>query len=110
MATLRNLRNLIMAGIDETHVEKICQYLQNEKAVASSRLFPYRFYTAFDILSEVREFKAKGFHMPTDKTKKATFYHLLIAKFLPLIVFVDKLRSRQAHWIFSVSIVTDLSL
>lgn len=61
LATIRNLRNMLMAGIDAAHVAKVCNYIKNEKAVAGSKMFPYRFFTAFDVLAEVKEFMAKDF-------------------------------------------------
>jgi hypothetical protein len=50
MAAIRNLRNLVLSGIDDAHVNKVCQFITNEKMVAGSRLFPFRFYTAYDVL------------------------------------------------------------
>lgn len=61
MATIRNLRNLMLAGIDASHVDKVCSYIKNEKAVVGSRMFPYRFFTAFDILSDLKEFSQQKF-------------------------------------------------
>ena len=56
MAAIRNLRNLVLSGIDDAHVTKVCQMLTNEKMVAGSRLFPFRFYTAYDVLEELDTF------------------------------------------------------
>merc|ERR1712226_1220534 len=67
LATIRNLRNLILAGIDDAHVSKVCQYLKNETAVAKSRMFPFRFYTAFDILSDLEDFSQKSYEKPKNK-------------------------------------------
>ena len=64
MATVRNLRNLILSGIDDTHVDKVCAYLTNEKAVAGSRMFPFRFYTAFDVLTELDIFAETKLNPP----------------------------------------------
>jgi len=51
MAMLRNLRNMLKAPIDDAHRKKVCEYLANEKAVKNSRQLPFRFYSAFLILS-----------------------------------------------------------
>lgn len=53
MATLRNLRNFIIDGISEEHIDKVCAYLTNEKAIAGSRQFPFRFYTAYRELNQL---------------------------------------------------------
>lgn len=52
MATLRNLKNYIEAGISAKHVKMVCDFLTNTKAVANSKQFPYRFYTAYQMLSD----------------------------------------------------------
>ena len=50
MAALRNLRNMMEAGIDTTHAKKVASLLRNEKAVAKSKQFPFRFLTAYFML------------------------------------------------------------
>ena len=73
MAMVRNIRNMIMAGISDEVVKLAVKYLTNEKAVIRSRMFPYRFYTAYDILDEIKDFKAKTFLVyGTKKGKKPT--------------------------------------
>lgn len=53
MATLRNLRNIILRCCnDETH-QRIVSRLRNEEQVAQSRQFPYRFYSAREAVLEV---------------------------------------------------------
>ena len=64
LATIRNLRNLILAGISDSHVDKVCAYIQNEKAVAKSRMFPFRFYTAFDVLSDLENLSQESYKEP----------------------------------------------
>ena len=63
MAMVRNIRNMIMAGINDEVVKLAVNYLTNEKAVVRSRMFPYRFYTAYDILDELKNFKEKNFQV-----------------------------------------------
>ena len=60
MATVRNIRNLLLSGISEAHVKKVCSYISNQTAVARSRMFPFQFFTAYDILSEVRQIKEEA--------------------------------------------------
>ena len=64
MATVRNLRNLVLAGISSDHVTAVCKYLSNAKAVAGSRMFPFRFYTAFDALNDLEELSKKEIQQP----------------------------------------------
>jgi telomerase protein component 1 len=70
MATIRNLRNLVLSGIDDAHVLKICQLITNEKMVAGSRLFPFRFYTAFDVLDDLENYSEKPFVVKLQKKTK----------------------------------------
>ncbi|MVM28699.1 TROVE domain-containing protein [Spirosoma sp. HMF4905] len=52
MATLRNLRNMLEAGISGSHVETVCALLSSDKAVRNARQLPFRFLSAY------RELKA----------------------------------------------------
>ena len=47
MALLRNLRNILMAGVDLEHIKKVCGVLANPSLVLNSRQFPFRFLSAF---------------------------------------------------------------
>ena len=60
MATIRNVRNLLLSGISDAHVKKVCSYISNQTAVVRSRMFPFQFFTAYDVLSEVKHIKEVG--------------------------------------------------
>ncbi|MBU0791604.1 MAG: TROVE domain-containing protein [Gammaproteobacteria bacterium] len=47
MATMRNLRNILKADVSLQHLQKVCSYLSNEKAVANSKQFPFRYLAAY---------------------------------------------------------------
>jgi hypothetical protein len=47
MATLRNLRNMLQAGVSAQHMVKVCNYLSDHKAVAGSKQLPFRFLSAY---------------------------------------------------------------
>lgn len=55
MATLRNLRNLLLAGISAKHHDGIISRLRNERSVANSRQFPSAFLSAYAALREQME-------------------------------------------------------
>jgi len=46
MATMRNLRNILQAGVSHECVEKVASFLSNEKAVLNSKQLPFRFLSA----------------------------------------------------------------
>jgi len=48
MAMLRNLRNLILAGVSPKHHRWVMSRLKDEKTVANSRQFPFSFFTAYE--------------------------------------------------------------
>jgi len=52
MAMLRNLRNILKAEVSSKHIEKVCLALSDPEAVKGSRQFPFRFLSAYKILSE----------------------------------------------------------
>ncbi|XP_066459838.1 telomerase protein component 1 [Eleutherodactylus coqui] len=54
MALLRNLRNLIRAGISEKHHRKVNAHLSNQNAVIKSRLFPFRFLSAYKVIQDLQ--------------------------------------------------------
>lgn len=92
MATLRNLRNMLEAGISGLHVERICAYLSNERAVAKSKQLPFRFLSAY------RELKALPLgHVPT----------LLDALEEAIYLSIGNLRGFDAHT--SVVVACDVS-
>ncbi|MCJ7934815.1 MAG: TROVE domain-containing protein [Chryseobacterium sp.] len=47
MATLRNLRNILEAGVSSAAMKKVCIYLSDERAVKSSKQLPFRFLAAY---------------------------------------------------------------
>lgn len=55
MAMLRNIRNMIKVGISEKHHRWVLKKLQDEGAVTHSRQFPFRFFSAYQILEELRK-------------------------------------------------------
>jgi hypothetical protein len=55
MAMLRNLRNMIVAGISDKHHQWVIKKLQDEGAVVNSKLFPFRYFTAYEVLDQLEE-------------------------------------------------------
>ena len=61
MAMLRNLRNLIVAGVSPKHHQWVTHKLNDERAVINSRQFPFRFFSAYKVLDDLE----KGVPAPT---------------------------------------------
>ncbi|KAH9524948.1 hypothetical protein Btru_028330 [Bulinus truncatus] len=55
MAMLRNLRNLIKAGISTKHHNFVLRRLCDQKSVANSKQFPFRYFSAYVVLTELEE-------------------------------------------------------
>nr|DBA22762.1 TPA: hypothetical protein GDO54_013771 [Pyxicephalus adspersus] len=53
MALLRNLRNMIRAGISKKHHMLVNARLTNQHTVIQSRLFPFRFLSAYKVIQEL---------------------------------------------------------
>jgi hypothetical protein len=47
MALLRNLRNIIRAGVSDKHMKMVVEAIHNPEAVEKSKQFPYRFLSAY---------------------------------------------------------------
>jgi hypothetical protein len=53
MAILRNLRNIVEAGVSDAHIKMVYDYLTNERAVIGSKQLPFRFKAAYDELKKM---------------------------------------------------------
>ena len=53
MATLRNLRNIFLAGVSDEAEGKILKYLSNRNAVEKSKQMPFQFYNAHKALEDL---------------------------------------------------------
>lgn len=54
MALLRNLRNMLEAGVSAKHLEKVCSVLTDDAQVARSKQLPFRFLSAYRELKSVK--------------------------------------------------------
>ncbi|KAM9330786.1 telomerase protein component 1 [Gastrophryne carolinensis] len=63
MALLRNLRNMIRAGVSNKHHMEVTARLTNKHAVIQSRLFPFRFLSAYKVIQDL-ESQVKNADMP----------------------------------------------
>ncbi|XP_035668914.1 telomerase protein component 1-like [Branchiostoma floridae] len=55
MAMLRNLRNMLTAGISSKHHGWVLRKLTDEGAVINSRQFPFRFFSAYEVLNQLEK-------------------------------------------------------
>ena len=55
MAMLRNIRNMMKAGISEKHHQWVIGKLTDEGAVTHSKQFPFRFFSAYTVLKELED-------------------------------------------------------
>ncbi len=53
MATLRNLRNILEAGVSPEAMGKVCNDLSDERAVLNSKQLPFRFLAAYRELKKL---------------------------------------------------------
>ncbi|XP_075925797.1 telomerase protein component 1 [Petromyzon marinus] len=60
MAMLRNLSNLICAGISPAHHAVVLRTLTSKDSVVRSKQFPFRFFSAYEVLSELEARIQKG--------------------------------------------------
>ena len=70
MAMLRNLRNLILAGVSEKHHKWALKKLTDEGAVINSKQFPFRFFSAYEVLNELEKAKKEGVGGQTQKGRQ----------------------------------------
>lgn len=53
MAMLRNVRNMLKTGVSEQHHQKVLSKLTDEGSVVHSKQFPFRFFSAFQVLDDL---------------------------------------------------------
>ncbi|MDR3219184.1 MAG: TROVE domain-containing protein [Dysgonamonadaceae bacterium] len=53
MALMRNLRNILDAGVSKEHIAKVCETLSSPEAVRRSKQLPFRFLAAYREISKV---------------------------------------------------------
>lgn len=53
MALLRNLRNILEAGVSGKHVKTVCNYIADAQAIANAKQLPFRFLVAYRELKEL---------------------------------------------------------
>lgn len=76
MALLRNLRNILEAGVSSEHVEKVCALLGSERAVENAKQLPFRFLAAYRELKEVKSGAAGVILQALEKAVKASVCNL----------------------------------
>ncbi|NDV80723.1 TROVE domain-containing protein [Bacteroides sp. 51] len=54
MALMRNLRNILEAGVSQQHIARVCETLSNTEAVRHSKQLPFRFLAAYREMSKVK--------------------------------------------------------
>jgi len=57
MAQIRNLRNMVQAGVSDDHLDKICSNLDNPEIISRSKQMPYRFVSALNATAELHNNK-----------------------------------------------------
>jgi telomerase protein component 1 len=71
MAMLRNIRNLIFAGVHPKYHKWVMNKLTNEVTIAQSKQFPFRFFSAYEVIpQDLNDFKEKLAAANQDKQKK----------------------------------------
>jgi len=60
MALIRNLRNILEAGVSPEHLEKVSLALSSKDAVLYSKQLPFRFFSAYREIADVGEFKSSA--------------------------------------------------
>eukprot|EP00041_Stephanoeca_diplocostata_P033397 m.1103009 g.1103009 ORF g.1103009 m.1103009 type:complete len:2589 (+) comp24329_c0_seq1:101-7867(+) len=82
MAMLRNLRNIIQAGVSQRHHRMVINTLTNRHSVLNSRQFPFRFFSAYEALEaafnvEGSQSKASAKSVRQMNVLKGTYHNAL---------------------------------
>jgi hypothetical protein len=97
MALLRNLRNILEAGVDTAALDKTCATLASPGAVAASKQLPFRFLSAY---RELKDVKSGRTGRVLEALEKAIMYTALnipgYDERTRLVIAADVSRSMQA--------------
>ncbi|XP_077169089.1 telomerase protein component 1 isoform X2 [Paroedura picta] len=67
MAMLRNLRNILRAGVSERHHRRLLGRLENKESVVHSKQLPFRFLAAYKVIQQLeKELKRKEEPFPSN--------------------------------------------
>lgn len=53
MAALKNIKNIVESGADQKTIQMLCDLVSNEKVVQKSRVLPFRFIQAYEIVNSL---------------------------------------------------------
>lgn len=83
MAMLRNLRNMLIAGVEPKYHKLIIQRLTDQRQVVNSKQMPFRFLSSYEVLDELETFlntsAATEFSTPNKFSKKKSAQPIKIA-------------------------------
>jgi hypothetical protein len=72
-AILMNLRNMLECDISMEHIEIVCNRLTNPKSVATSKMFPFRYLSAFRFVTQKKSIiNSEKLFLITEALEKAT--------------------------------------
>ena len=114
MATLRNIRNLLITGVDnETHA-KVCEKLSNPDVISNSRLFPFRFLSAYESikidLEELEKIKTDPEYQPKARTGRTALKYKPKKKIPKILPTPETLAAYKAGLEEAVKLATALNV
>ena len=59
MALLRNLRNILNAGVSQKHITQVCKVLSDPERIRKSKQFPFRFFSAYKEIEQNPSFETQ---------------------------------------------------
>lgn len=116
MAMLRNLRNLLITGVDSQTHEMVLQRLQDPEAISRSRIFPFGFLSAYESikvdLEQLRLLKEDpSYEPPIPQGKRGLKNPARIKKIIPQELPTEDLINRYKEALEnSIKIATSLNV
>lgn len=76
MATLRNLRNIMLCDVRDEALNKVCEYLSSPDAVKKSKQFPFRFFSAYKELENIASLNSRVIFEALEKAIKISIENI----------------------------------
>jgi 60 kDa SS-A/Ro ribonucleoprotein len=97
MAMLRNLRNILQADVKPEHLKKVLDIISDPERVKKSRQLPFRFFSAYREVSEIKGFTSKGVFAALEKALVASAQNIPFDEKSKVVVACDDSGSMDSN-------------
>ena len=114
MAMIRNIRNLLITGVDDDTHHKVCEKLRNPDAIEKSRMFPFRFLSSYESiqvnLEELQKIKNDPKYVPERPTGKRAMKYTPTKKIPKIVPTEETISNYKESLTEAIKLATTLNI